>query len=72
MKVSKQNAKTMRAFGIVDLKWEQNRGAVSIYALTLGDGTVIRVEVPIFGSTESTVLKKAAETVLRDRPVRYA
>jgi len=72
MKVAKQNARTMRAFGIVELKWEQNRGACSIYVLTLSDGTAVRVEVPVFGSTESTVLKKAAETVLRDRPVRYA
>jgi hypothetical protein len=71
MNATQRNAKTMRALGIVDFKFEGNRGIKSVYVLTLRDGERVRVEVPIFGSTDTTVLKQAAE-LLKDRPVRYA
>jgi hypothetical protein len=67
---SQRNAKTMLGLGIVDLQFEHNRGTTSIYLLTLLGGENLRVEVPVFGSTDTTVLRKAAE-ILKDRPVRY-
>lgn len=71
MKVSQRNAKARRALGIVDLEWEQNRCGMAIWLLTLRNGDSLRVEVAASGTTEASVLKKAAE-ILRDRPVRYS
>ena len=71
MTTAQRNAKIMRGLGIVDLQFEQNRGTTSIYLLTLLGGENLRVEVPVLGSTDTTVLRKAAD-ILKDRPVRYA
>ncbi len=70
MRSSQRNAKTMLGLGIVDLQFEHNRGTTSVYLLTLLGGENLRVEVPVLGSTDTTVLRKAAE-LLKDRPVRY-
>jgi len=71
MRAWERNRKTMRGLGIEKIDWIENKGAAAVHRLTMIDGEEVRVEVPVFGSTEATVLAKAAQ-MLKDRPVRYA
>jgi hypothetical protein len=68
------NRKTMRGLGIQKIDFDKNVYEpipAGQYRLTLVDGEEVYVQVPICGSTEATVLAKAAQ-MLKDRPVRYA
>jgi hypothetical protein len=61
----------MRGLGIDKIDHIENRGIAAVYRLTMIDGEEVRIEVPVLGSTEATVITKAAQ-MLKDRPVRYA
>jgi hypothetical protein len=69
-----RNTKVMRALGILQVEWRENRGGVgggiAVWEITFRDREPLTVEVPVFGTTETSVLRKAVE-MLPDRPVRY-
>ncbi len=70
-RVPYSNAQLRTKLGIADVQWHENRGTIAVWFVMLQSKELLVVEVPSRGTTESSVLKKAAE-MLKDRPVRYA
>jgi hypothetical protein len=64
----------MAAFGITTVEWKQNRGLVSIWRVSMKNAEEsFDVEVPVLGSTDTTVLRKAVEKFTNEgRTVSYA
>ena len=73
-KVDTRNSKIRRAFGIRNVEWIDNRGKIAVWRVTFSDADAdpLIVELPAFGTTESSVLRKVVEQLSPSQKVRMA
>jgi hypothetical protein len=70
--VDRRNRKIKRAFGIRDVQWLRNYGTTAVWRVSFVDRESLIVELPHFGTTESSVLRKVVEQLSATRKVRMA
>jgi hypothetical protein len=71
-KVEVSNAKIKRAFGIRDVKWVDSHGKIAVWLVTFHDRDSLTVELPAFGTTESSVLRQVVDLLSASQKVRMA